>query len=181
MRAISHTLVLFSLTLGGCAQDDGDIESAAQGWRAASIALDGANAELEAEADVDGHGDVTVACPGGGQLRIVGTYSVESGAEGQHVAEEADVEFDGCVAEGIAIDGSLHVVASVATSEHAVTVDIDYSGTLQWSGELEGTCDFDVEGHIATETAGGDLDVRVELSGTVCGADADAVVEAAGG
>jgi len=181
MRAAKTILFLSLVAIGACAQDDGDVETAAQGWRAASIALDEGTAQLEEQADVEGHGDVTVGCPGGGQLHLTGTALIESGATGEHVSVAADVEFDGCAAEGVVIDGTLHVRTEVTTTETSTTVDVDYDGTLQWSGEIEGSCDLDVEGQIATESAGDQFEVRVEMSGSVCGADADAVIEAANG
>ena len=68
--------------------NDGDAESAAQGWRAASAAMQQAAGDFEAEVEPGDTDRIDVSCPEGGTVAIDGSASDER--------FDLTVSFDGC-------------------------------------------------------------------------------------
>src|SRR5688500_6726435 len=90
----------------GCAGDEPVSDDVSRGWRATPLAFGDDMAEWEQGVDVDGSLDVSLDCPDGGSYRAVGTYS-----DGETF--DLSVEFAGCSAGGVVIDGVLAMHAEV--------------------------------------------------------------------
>ena len=151
--------------------DDGDVDSAAQGWRAASKAMESGQAEFESEIEIGAEGSVTASCPEGGEVTIDGRMEDLS-------IFELNIAFDGCQSDGVKVDGELAFDATVKTTESSAEVRFDYTGLLELSGEVEMECAIDATGYVAASTDGETASAEVRFSGSICGADASAVVKA---
>jgi hypothetical protein len=163
--AIPFLLVLLA---AGCSEGDestADLDSARSGWRSTELAL----AEAGIQTGWSGSGTVgpdgveaqamgTVECPDGGSL------SVDAEAEVTDESTEAalSIAFDGCVADGVTIDGAMSYAARVTPTE--VTAEVH--GELDWSGDAEGTCAVDIE---ASVTRDGQSVTANSVSGGLCG------------
>ncbi len=159
------TFTLLATTLAAC-QADGpstDKGDAQAGWRSTQVALQKAGVSLGGDGGGDSGGGIdgsllgTVDCPDGGTV----TLQAEGHVDPDSVASAADISFDGCAAEGIVIDGTLSYSASV--TENSATVSM--SGSLSWSGDIEGECDIDIDASVTTSGA----QASGHLGGTMCG------------
>jgi hypothetical protein len=155
----------------GCAGDEPVSDDASRGWRATQLAIGDGQSEWGQGVDVDGSLDISLDCVGGGSYRAIGTY-----ADGNTF--ELSIEFEGCSADGVVIDGSLAMHALVDVDDHGTRVETSYEGELSWSGAAQGSCDIDVNALVVVTTDDDSSDVEVEFHGDICGYDADAVVHA---
>lgn len=155
----------------GCNDDDGDVDTAAKGWRAASLAMEDGKDEFESEIEIGAEGEVTATCPDGGSVAIDGRME-------DFTLFELNVAFDGCQSDGVQIDGTLSANATVRTTETSAEVNFEYTGELEFTGEVEMTCSIDAVGRVAAESNGRMSSAEVSFSGRICGADASAVVKA---
>ena len=177
MNAVKLPLLAASLLCAttvsvGCANDmdEGD---AKDGWRATSLALASADAQIATEVDGEGNAVLTATCPGGGSVRYDGSYG-----SSQEFALE--VSFDKCKAGGITTSGELSYAAKIDVStgegESSSRVELSYTGHLTWSGDVEGDCSLDATMVAESSVSNGNASASVEARGTMCGYSADAVI-----
>jgi hypothetical protein len=169
MRTLALSIPVL-LTLG-CAGDEPVSDDASKGWRATQLAFGDDASAWQQGADIDGSLDVALDCPGGGSYRAVGSYT-----DGNTF--DLTVEFEGCSAEGVVIDGSLAMHAKVTIDEHGTHVETSYAGELAWAGAANDSCSIDVTASVSVTTDDDSADVDAEFHGEICGYDADAVVHA---
>lgn len=161
---------LLLLLTGACAGDEEpttDLRSARTGWESTEIALAGAGVQtgwsgsgMVGPDGVEGHAMGTVECPDGGSLTVDADGEVSS--DHDRVEATLSIEFDGCTADGVTIDGSLSYGGLVTPEE--VTAEIH--GDLEWSGDAQGVCAIDIE---ATVTRDGASVSGSTVSGGLCG------------
>jgi hypothetical protein len=151
--------------------DDGDVESASQGWRAASKAMASGQQTFESEVEIGAEGEITASCPEGGEVSIDGRMDDLS-------IFELNIAFDGCQSDGVQVDGELAFDATVQTTDTSAEVRFDYVGQLEITGEVEMSCSIDATGRVAASSNGEMSSAEVSFSGKICGADASAVVRA---
>ncbi len=151
--------------------DDGDVDTAAQGWRAASKAMQSGQQEFESKIEIGAEGTVTASCPEGGEVTVDGRMD-------DLTVFALNIAFDGCQSDGVRVDGELSLDATVKTTETSAEVRFDYVGQLDLSGEVEMSCAIDATGYVAASTNGTMSSAEVRFSGRICGADANAVVRA---
>lgn len=166
MVRISMALILGAgLTAMGCGSQVTKKE-ARQGWAATSSALTAG----QVQATSSGTGDVNVdySCPEGGTGHFDGTW--DSGTE----TFAFTVSFDQCSSQGVEINGDLDFEMDADTSSSGASVTYTYQGTLEWSGDVNGSCDIDMTGSASATTSG----ASVSYSGSVCGHDASASLSA---
>ena len=170
-RALFGMVALCSLL--GCSEgsDTGDVESAAEGWRAANTAIAGGQAEFTAEIEDGEEGDISVSCPDGGELGL-------EGAQDNPSEFEFNIFFDSCMSDGVTVDGELALSGTVETTDTSVEVRFDYTGELEFTGRVEQVCAIDAVGRTKVTADGNMASAEVEFSGRICGADASAVVKA---
>ena len=168
-------LLVAAVALGGCADDDADVDDAATGFRSVSLALSSAVAGIDPS--MQGNDDLSVdgTCAGGGSVTLEGAYvSTEE--------FELNVSFSGCSSQGVVIDGEMTYAGSVevdASGESTSSrVEVSMTGNLEWSGEINGSCSIDMMMKIASMASQGMASAEVEASGSICGHSASAVVKA---
>jgi hypothetical protein len=170
-RLLTGLLALPLLVVGCSSGDDGDVETAAQAWRAVNVASQPGQQEFQAAVELGTEGELKVNCPEGGSLTLDGRLS------DQHDFS-FNLAFDGCGANDVIIDGVLSMSASVRVSDSSAEIRFDYVGQLELSGAIEATCDIDATGRVAAETSASGSSAEVSFSGRICGASANAVVKA---
>lgn len=171
MRTLVITLSLPVLLCLACAGDEPVSDDVSKGWRATQLVTADEETKWQGSADVDGSLDVRFDCPEGGSYHAVGTYD-------DGMQYDLTVDFDQCGADDVVIDGSLALHAEVAVDEHSTRTSLTYEGDLTWSGGANGSCAIDMTASVAVEVDGDDADVDAEFHGSICGYDADAVVDA---
>jgi len=171
MRTLITTLSVPVLLCLACAADEPVSDDVSRGWRATQLAYADDASQWQADVDIDGSLDVRFDCPDGGSYHAVGTYD-------DTMTFDLTVEFDACRADGVVVDGSLALHAEVDVDENGTRTSMSYAGELSWSGEASGTCEIDMTAKVAVETDGESADVDAEFHGSICGYDADAVVDA---
>lgn len=159
---------LLLLLATACAEGDEpttDLRSAKTGWQSTEVALAGAGISagfsgsgMVGPDGVEGVVMGAVECPDGGSL------SVEAEGEVRDDLVDATlvIEFDGCTADGVTIDGSISYGARVTETEVAA----EMHGDLDWSGDAEGSCAVDIE---VTVTKDGPNVGASAVSGGLCG------------
>ncbi len=142
--------------------------------------------------------DVSVPCAGGGSIAFEGSLEIENVDAGigedfdpfdpNDLPTEADVPsvgftysviFDGCMVEGVVLDGSLDYALETGWNEGAGMLDASwsYGGTIDVSGDVSGQCAFDFGGTGALDAgdwAGGLPDA---FTGEACGFDAEGLLD----
>lgn len=162
------SLVTASLALGACGSegDPPDEDGARTGWRSTQTALAGAGVDVQAQwmasGTIDDNGVTgmvtgTLPCPDGGSLEVESTGEVTE----QHVFGDVRIEFDGCEADGVVIDGYLHQTGEVTETK----VSSQVSGELVWTGAAQGTCDIDLEANVTTDG----VSASGSFGGKMCG------------
>jgi hypothetical protein len=163
--AIPFLLVLLATACSEGDEPTADLESARSGWRSTELAL----AEAGIHTGFSGSGMVgpdgveaelmgTVECPDGGSL----TIDAEGEVTDDRTEATLSIAFDGCIADGVTIDGTMTYAGLVTPTE--VTAEIH--GDLDWSGDAEGTCAIDIEAHV---TRDGASVAANSVSGGLCG------------
>lgn len=175
MSNLQRTLVTLALLVPACSDGGGEPDAnTSRGWRATSMALGEQQADWENAVDAEGNLAVDWSCTDGGRASISGSYDSDE-------EFEVAIEFDGCKADGVSISGELEMHASVEVSEGYTHVEVDYGGTLTWSGAAQGSCSIDMNAEVTTRVSDDEVDVDVAFAGSVCGYDAEAVVRASAG
>lgn len=166
-------LLALPFSIIGCSSssDDGDVESASQGWRSVSLATQSGQQEFQAAVEVGTQGELTVSCPEGGSLTLDGRISDPNDLS-------LNLAFDACGSDGTVVDGLLSMSATVAVTETSAEVRFDYVGHLELSGAVELSCEIDATGRVAAQAHGDGGSAEVSFSGRICGAKASAVVKA---
>jgi hypothetical protein len=165
-------LCALPLVCAGCSNaDDGDVETASVAWRSVRVASQSGQQEFYTNVEHGSDAELTMSCVEGGSLTLDGRISDKN-------EFSLNLAFDACGSEGVVVDGLLSISASIALSGTSAEIRIDYIGQLEVSGEVELSCEIDATGRIAAEATpdGGRAELR--FSGRICGASADAVVEA---
>ena len=168
-------LVLLSslccLSLACASTKEGDADSAAQGWRAASAAMQGAAGDFHAEVEPGDTDRIEVGCPGGGTLVLDGAASDAS--------FDFTIAFDACTSQDIRIDGELSYSGEnrSETGDESLSsaFEFEYVGELSFSGAVDLSCTIDVSGKTSTSIEGTNVQSEAELRGSICGHDAQAV------
>jgi hypothetical protein len=133
--------------------------------------------------------DTEVDCEVSGELELAAHLDI--GEDATAYAENADVafgyeiEFRSCRPDENTLDGQLEYAALVSTdvTEDSASAQIVfvYEGTVNVSGEENGTCEVDMRGYVDANAVGGtagepgdefNASVDVVYEGTVCGNDA---------
>lgn len=174
-------LTLLSLACGDLDDEPDDpieVRDAQVGWQAANHSVESAHGRFAADVSHGEEGEIAIACDGGGMLALSGRMN--AGDDFVFTAR-----FDGCVDDGVWIDGEVELVASVDVSidiggdddDHAgAIVILDYSGRLDFEGRVEGTCIVDAELRAAALVFGDFAAAGVRAEGTLCGHAADDVI-----
>jgi hypothetical protein len=163
--AIPFLLVLLATACSEGDEPTADLDSARNGWRSTELAL----AEAGIQTGWSGSGMVgpegvdaelmgTVECPDGGSL----TIDAEAEVTDESTEATLTIAFDGCIADGVTIDGEMTYAALVTPTE----VTAEMHGDLEWSGDAEGTCAIDIE---ASVTKDGASVAANSVSGGLCG------------
>ncbi len=166
-------LVLCFLACAACSEgnnggggEPADHDNARSGWRSTETALAAAGvrtgwSQTGTVTDDGATGAVmgAVDCPEGGSMEIDAAGTVE----GEDVSAALSIEFIGCAADGVTIDGMLEYAAHVTEAEVSASI----MGNLQWSGGAEGTCDIDLEASVSQD--GDNVSASAEVSGGMCG------------
>jgi len=170
-RALRTVLALCTLTAlaFGCHSDEpanepANADSARAGWRSAELAMAevGVDVQGSSSATIDENGvsamvTGSVSCPEGGSL----TLDADAQTSEELVASTLELEFDGCGADGVVIDGHLEIAAEV--TDPKVTSSI--IGDLSFSGDAEGTCEIDIGATVTRDESS----TSVSSHATVCG------------
>ncbi len=95
---------------------------------------------------VEGAVDYDFACMGGGTVHFSGSVQASSEPAGGQAIFELSTDFVGCEVMGgkITIDGGMDYAASASSSGDA-DVTFAMNGSLSFSGDIDGSCDFDVK------------------------------------
>lgn len=171
ITTVSKLLVVLvtALTASACA-DSGpttDRDDARAGWRSTQIALGQAgiqtNWSVSGTVDENGASGMVsgvVACPEGGSMDL----SVEGVADQAETSGSVSIDFDGCQADGVTIDGTLAYEGSVTETEVSASIN----GDLTWSGAAQGDCAVDVSATVSKDgaTVSGNY-----AGGSMCGHD----------
>ena len=163
---------MLGLCFSGCSQDDdGDVDGASQGWRAASAVLADSSSEFQQSVELGSDGSVTASCPDGGNVSVQGRFDDDG-------TFEFDLAFEDCKSQGVTMNGGLSASASISVTGSSSEVRFDYTGHIEFTGAVELSCGIDVTGRIATSVSGGQASADAEFEGTICGVSADAAIHA---
>ena len=164
VRRLGLPLSLLCLSLGcSTGADDGDAESAAEGWRAASAAMQQAAADFDAEVEPGDTDRIDVSCPEGGTIILDGGSTDEG--------FDFTISFDACGTQGVRIEGELSYTGQATAS----SLEFEYVGELSFSGAVDLTCTIDMSGKTSTTIEGMNVSAEAELRGSICGQQAEAV------
>lgn len=116
---------------------------------------------------------VETPCQDGGKVKfkynLLGGFS--AGANGS-VGLEYTVVFRGCKHDGQKISGKITYTVSTGSTATGSSTRWGYEGSLRYSGDINGSCDYDMYGEVTTS----DSSVGVSYSGSICGHDASATL-----
>ncbi|MBK8234961.1 MAG: hypothetical protein IPK74_05355 [Deltaproteobacteria bacterium] len=181
-RRFASTLPLLAVI--ACGSDDDreqvDMRDAQIGWTATNEAAAAGHGAFTSQVPAGQEGEIVVACSGGGEMRIVGTSNAEDDVQ-------LDTSFDACVDDDVIINGDLALVVSLdvdvdvdddgADDDHiAAGIVMDYDGSLQLDGRVEGSCIVDAELRAKAVVFENFAALGVATSGTICGHEADLVI-----
>lgn len=181
-RTVSRiTLGLALLAPFGCdddESDDVDEREAEIGWTATNHAMAAGHDSFAAQVELTTSGDLQTSCEGGGSMYLVGRMNEADDFR-------LDVEFDGCVADDVMIDGTVTLGASVDVDvdidgddgDHAgAAVVVDWDGDLVFSGDVEGTCSIDASVRAGALVFDDFAAAGVSVEGHICDHDAELVL-----
>lgn len=187
-RRIALTLPL--LAAFACSSDDGqaqvDMRDAQIGWTATNEAAASGHGAFTSQIPAGQEGEILVACSGGGEMHVVGTMNADDDFQ-------LDTSFDGCIDDDVIINGDLTLVVSldvdvdidddgaddddIADDDHiAAGIVMDYDGSLELDGRVEGRCIVDAELRAKAVVFENFAALGVATSGTICGHEADLVI-----
>lgn len=171
--AVAAVSAMTMLACGGGANAKvgGGQAGAAQALAAASAPTKAASERSATPVDLTG--DLTWACPHGGQARLSGFQNVSvQGGIGVSVAQAFRVTYESCgLAQsdvGTAIySGTLDVTQKVEVSQGGVFIDQQLKGRLTIGGAFEDFLDTDVTQRVAVTALDGKGSVDMELKGSL--------------
>lgn len=152
-------------------------------WSDLQARLDGhGNPARGGGSDIDLDVSFDADCPQDGRVDFDGTWRYQSAvADGWAVVStfDYDLGFDSCTKHDRALDGDVAwdstFLAEHADGEGGASYEYHWQGDLVVSGDMEGTCSFDVVGRVAATytTVSGTFDAEQEkvYEGTLCGHD----------
>ncbi len=110
-------------------------------------------------------------CTGGGVVTMDSRWSLDE------ARNDLNIAFHDCQRGGVSIDGALEatVDGDVDVWNLSASAGVSLSGTLQYRGGIEGTCDLEVGATVDLVT----WDPEVEWNGDVCGYNADEALDEA--
>jgi len=188
-RFLTIAILFYALVLAGCGNDQLTEDESERAWNSTQQTLTSGEARVQGEGSGSEEGsdsDLTVdyTCPEGGTARFEGSYTFEnSGNEGSdHAVLETDltVSFDACANNNITADGFINYTTRTETNDSGAEFVTDWTGDLDYSGEINGTCQIDMHGEMSAESGSESVSYQYDYSGTVCGHDADQTLEGSG-
>lgn len=154
LRAGLALCTLTALTFG-ChhSEEQAPLDDARAGWHATETAIAaagigmqwngpaGLDLDWDDAAALDPHGlssmgPTSVPCPEGGSLKL----DIDAQTSETLVGASVGIEFDGCGAEGVVIDGQLEYAAELS----GLKLSTSMTGDLSFSGAAEGACEIDI-------------------------------------
>lgn len=172
MKLVCNIFCLFVLALAvGCGQGELSAEDATLAWQTTKDAMrpqSGSSLALTSALTVSDDVSFPLQCDEGGRVFLKISDSVET--DGADVSADVNLEatFEDCVHDGITINGKITYSGSVDTVGTSASVASDYTGSLQYGGDLDGSCEAEM--HMSVEVT--DTSVDVSSSGSFCGQDA---------
>ncbi|MEM6531802.1 MAG: hypothetical protein AAF654_04230 [Myxococcota bacterium] len=167
---VSACVFASALFLSGCGSDDLSEDEAQEAFAAAfGVSLVGAS-QASISADASGNTTATFNCAGGGTATISGTTDDDGEVFNFSIA------YSDCNSEGITINGTITYAGSSTTSGGTEDVSFTMTGTLDFTGSVEGQCEVDVSWQSSVNDSGASFD----FSGSICGFDASDGVFTAG-
>jgi hypothetical protein len=176
LRPVLALCTLTALALG-ChsnepANEPADLDSARAGWRSTELVMAEAGIDVQGSSSsvtIDQNGisamvTGTLSCPEGGSL----TFDTDTQVSDDLVAANVELEFDGCGADGVVIDGHLETATEVTDTNVSTSI----TGELLFSGDAQGTCEIDI-GTTVTRDASS---TSVSSHASVCGFGYDALL-----
>jgi hypothetical protein len=174
----------FACDKGDDGSDDIEPREAEASWHASNQALASGHHKFDAEVRRGEDGEVRVDCEDGGILVLSGTMN-------ENDDFQLDATYDGCIQDGVIIDGDLTFIASLDVDIDLDTTDddedgdedhaaarllLDYQGRLEYDGDVEGTCVVDAQLHAQAVAFDDFAGAGVTAEGTICGHDASIVL-----
>ena len=166
-NSLSNTMMLAAISLtvacGGMSRKE-----ATAGFAATQTALTTGRMQTSGALTPDGSAVNTgFNCLVGGLAAITGSYTGNTVGAVTEYAYDLTYVFDGCNNGDVTLDGQLNNKGAAAMDDTTVDMSMDFVGTLSFSGEVEGDCEFDL--HMAFSNAG--TLPTATFTGTVCGYD----------
>lgn len=170
---VKQALVAFSAVAlvacgGGDPLGEGDAQLA---WEATQGAMGGSGAQPNGLTS-------TVPCADGGNLKW--KYDLGdafSSAGNSNVDLEYTLVFKGCKNDGVKISGKMIYSIGATVTDTTSSTRWGYEGSLRYSGDINGSCDYDMYGEATASSTG----ASVSYSGSICGNDASATLNVSGG
>lgn len=109
--------------------------------------------------------DSSVNCPTSGTASFTGSLTMDSATQYNF---DFTFVYSACATSDVEMNGNMSMTGAGAVdtsvSPPSVTMTFTYNGSLEFSGTVSGSCDFDLTG---TADAGG----NISMTGTICGMD----------
>jgi len=127
------------------ADEPADADSARAGWSSTQLVMDEIGVDVQwssSSITVDDNGSFemgtgTMSCPEGGILKLHADTQVTDVL----LASNLELEFDGCGADGVVIDGHLETATEITDTKSSESI----AGHLSFSGDAHGSCVIDIE------------------------------------
>lgn len=176
MNALKILLLsLFAVTFATACSDPLTKAEAKKAWPGTNSTLEGGRSTSGALTAADPLSiGVSTACPDDGTMK----FSVSLSSFDTVGEFSFDVEFDDCGANNLVINGEIEYALGISTDANGSLFTWGWKGDLSYSGEVEGDCEYDMEGSLSVTTGGtGDpTSVSVQYGGTLCGYEADVLL-----
>ena len=158
------TASIFAL---GCSDGLNDDESSQAFFATQSVLTQGsasANASSSGPADTLNINH-SFNCLEGGAATFTGSIETSDGNSAFHYK----VDFEGCVSQGISMTGTMNYDLSFEkTGDQSFKSVFSFSGDLEYSGQVEGSCDMELVATSTINQSGGSF----SYVGNLCGNDA---------
>lgn len=163
--------VAFAAAFGALGTGAGEAQLSAGGAAAAQ-----ASDTPSFRAGAAGAVDYTFNCQGGGSIHFAGNVTAVANDTGGYASFNFSTDYASCSFLNITMDGSVDYVASASGTADTAKADFSIDGSLSFSGEVDGDCDFDLTYSLsATQNA-----ANISYSGSICGHDAAATLNVSG-
>lgn len=191
MKNVLFTSAIVSLALVGCSNQLNEEDSVVAFSAASTVVAQGASqaqsgtpAAVQAEDSpafrdaAAGAVDYSFSCPSGGTAHFTGAFDAVADGSGGQATFSLSTDFAACKSlQNVTIDGNMDYAASIVGSDAGGSVTFSMNGSLDFSGQVDGSCDIDVK-FSASGSAGGSAGVT--YSGSICGHDAAATLNVQG-